>query len=105
LSKHGFNEYYSVVISAGFTATEYTVTEGEGVMTVGIELNIPSPQRIPLILQITPITAEGNIFCLSIDVLPSKNPVLYKCCTYKVVLGRNYYRNTTHQAFLKCFGL
>ena len=49
------------MISAGFTANEYTATEREGVMTVGIELNMPSPQEIILLLDITPNTAEGNM--------------------------------------------
>ena len=52
-------EIYPVVLSVRFTEREYNVTEGEGVMTVGIELNRPSPQRITVRLVITENTAEG----------------------------------------------
>ena len=50
-----------VVLRVRFTEREYNVSEGEGVMTVGIELNRPSPQRITIRLVITGNTAEGNV--------------------------------------------
>ena len=54
-------EIYPVVLTVRFTETVYNVSEGEGVMTIGIELNRPSPQRITIQVVITENTAEGKI--------------------------------------------
>ena len=52
------------MIIVNFIENEYNVSEGAGVMTVGITLNRPSPQRFVLQLEITPNTAQGNVLLL-----------------------------------------
>ena len=52
------------MIIVSFTEREYNVSEGAGVMTVGIELNRSSPQRLTLQLEVTPSTAQGNVFLM-----------------------------------------
>ena len=54
-------EIYPVVLTVRFTETVYNVSEGEGVMTIGVVLNRPSPQRITIRVVITENTAEGKI--------------------------------------------
>ena len=65
-------KFFITVITVEFIETEYNVSEGAGVMTVGITLNRPSPQRIVLQLEITPNTAQGNVLLVM----------------YKIIVGR-----------------
>lgn len=57
-------KFFISVITVNFIETEYNVSEGEGVITVGITLNRPSPQQFVLRLEITPNTAQGNVLLL-----------------------------------------
>ena len=56
------------VVVVSFIEKQYSVSEAEGVMTVGIELDKPSPQRIVLQLVITPITAQGNVLFIRVSL-------------------------------------
>ena len=76
-------EIFITVITVEFIETEYNVSEGAGVMTVGITLNRPSPQRIELRLEITPNTAQGNVLLSVMYKITVGRLLSISCWIYK----------------------